>query len=165
MIFLAQTTRMAYFSSPVYGYQCQSGQREFSQALSQQYQHNGFDGNIFEGQQQQGFYWNQGCLQDYGTSPSSEMPPYMNQLHIQTHYQPEVYNLHHYPPQNGNAIPPQPIEEVEEDSNVELILENKSLWEKFSQFVTEMIITRAGRYASIFNHATTVKSHSISYDE
>ena len=139
---------MAFFPSPVYGYQTfsQSGQREFSQALSQQYQHNGFDGSFFDGQQQQEFYWNQGCLQNYGASPSSDIPPYPNQVHMQSHYQQEVYNPHHYQPHN--VVPPQTFEEVEDDDSVELLLDNKGLWERFSQFVTEMIITRAGRYVS-----------------
>ena len=67
---------------------------------------------------------------------------------MQNHYQPEGYQLHHYPPPNGNALPPPAIEDTEEDSNVDLTLENKDLWGRFNQHVTEMIITRAGRYAN-----------------
>ena len=67
---------------------------------------------------------------------------------MQSHYQQEIYNPHHYQPHN--VVPPQTFEEIEDDDNVELLLDNKVLWESFSQFVTEMIITRAGRYAKLF---------------
>ena len=136
---------MAFYPSPTFGYHTftQSDQREFPQVLPQPYLHNGYDGNIYEGYQHQELQWTHGCLQEYGASPTSEMPPYFNQFHIQSTYQPEMYNLHHYPYHNGNAML---MEEIEEDTNIQLTLENKTLWETFSQLVTEMIITRAGRY-------------------
>ena len=139
---------MAFYPSPAFGYHTytQSDQREFPQVLPQPCLHNGYDVNIYEGHQQQELQWTHGCLQEYAANPTSGMPPYFNQFHQQNNYQPDVYKLHHYPPHNVNTMPTQLIEDIEEDTNIELTLENKALWETFSQLVTEMIITRAGRY-------------------
>lgn len=148
VIFFAQTTRMAFFQSPNYGYQptAQQGQRDLSQPFCPIYQNSsGFDANPLEGQQHHDHYWNPNYYQEYGTASSTELPPYGSPFHPQSHYQQEGYHLHHYQPHSGSMVPPPPLEECEEDRNIELSLENKGLWEKFSQFATEMIITRAGR--------------------
>lgn len=139
---------MAFFQSPTYAYQqnIQPGHRDFAQAFCPQYQHNGFEGNPFEGQQQHHeHYWNQGCYEDFSTTPPTEMPAYNSQLQMSNQYQQDGYHLHHYQPQNSNIIGQPTVEGSEEDKNIELTLENKDLWDKFSRNVTEMIITRAGR--------------------
>ena len=144
---------MAFSHSPNHAYQnfCQSADRDFSTMPSQQFMDTSYPDDAYNGQMKTQHDYNQQYYSDFSASApavSEIMSPQFSYGMPYNHYhQPqEGYYLHHYPPQaancmNTNSAPDQ----EEEDRKTEVNLENDSLWNKFSQNVTEMIITRAGR--------------------